>query len=225
MRFQALFQTFPCLPCQFVGFRLQCTRLIAAIGCDEARQDRIASFREPGAATGNLGRAMKGLRQVRKARAQFGLRHQVVVRRQAAALVHRYDRSLGDGKQCVMSLEIGCLVEEGIVHRDDGKVHVIGQRQKRILGALVMVLRALDFDIEAITETGLEARQPRAGNTIRRQDRGDGTGRSAGQQDQARMVLLKPLHRQDQTAGPLALPIERRNEVNEIAVTLFIHGQ
>ena len=145
-------------------------------GDGEGRQDRLALRRHEGAAAGDDERVVDRLRQVGEQGAHLGGGLEVVLGRQAAALLLADIGAAGDAEQRVVRLEHGAVGEEGVVGGDQRQVVGIGEIDQALLDArLRRQAVAHQLDVEA---AGEQAPSGAAGSSRRhRPGRRRGSGR------------------------------------------------
>ena len=125
----------------------------------EGRQDRPARLRDEGAAPRDDQRVVAGLGQVGEQRPHLGGGPEVMMRRQAPAVVVGDGTPLRDAQQRVVRLVDIAVGEIGVVGRDQRHIVRIGEIDQPGLAArLVRQAVPLQFDVEPAREHVLEAR-------------------------------------------------------------------
>ena len=149
---QPLGQALARLPRQLVGLGLDGRIAVGRIAGRKARQDRVAGLRIVGAAARDLDGVVDRLGDVGEQRRHFGLRAQMVVRRQPAAVVLGDHRALGDRDQRVMRVEILARQEERLVGGDQRQIVPVGEIDGGGLERAVVAGQPLDLDVEPVAE-------------------------------------------------------------------------
>ena len=109
----------------------------------EIRQDGFAGLHARGAAHGDLDARLQRVRQIREQLHHLLARLEMMLRRQAAAVVVGDDLPLRDRQQRVMRLVILRRREEGLVGGHDGQAIAVGERQQLALDQpLILAIRA-----------------------------------------------------------------------------------
>ncbi len=126
--------------------------LAGAVG-GEGRQDRLARLRDEGAAPGDDQRVVAGLRQIGEQRAHFRRRAEIMLGRQALAIVIGDRAALRDAHQRVVRLVEVAVGKIGVVGRDQWQVMGVGEIDETGLAArLFRHAVPLQFDVEPVGE-------------------------------------------------------------------------
>ena len=149
---------------EFLRLRLFGRLGIFTIGRGEARQDGRTVFWEIRAAHGDLDRIVDRFGQIGEKRGHLGLAFQIIIRRQASAVIHRNHRAFGNRHQRVMRVEILARRKERLVGRHQRQIVRVGEIDRRRFQRTVVILHALEFDIQPVAESVFQEKQPLFGD-------------------------------------------------------------
>ena len=194
----------------------------------KARQDGSPRLHPVGAAHGDLDRVLDRLGKVGKQCGHLGLRLEIVLGRQPPPVLGDENLALGDADQRVMGGIVLGLCKVSLVGGDQRNFEAVGKVDQPLLGlALGRQSMALEFDIEAVSEYGLEALKLLGGERpLPRQQRVvDGTGGTAREADQPARVFrqIVPL---DVMLGIVGRrEIGPAGEFHQVAVAFLVLGE
>ena len=205
-----------------IGLKLQFLRLVSV---GEARQDGVARPDAIGAAHGDLDGVLDRLGNVGEERRHFLLALEIMLGRQAAAILGDQHLALGDADQRVMRGVIIRLCEIGLVGRDQRHFEAVGEVDEALLRlALRQRAMALELDVKPVAEQALEALDVFGGkrSLSGHQRIIDGPLGPSGEADEACGVVREIVPR-DMVLGILgARQVGPRGELHQIVIALLV---
>jgi hypothetical protein len=175
-----------------LGLRLELGRLVAPALGVEARQDRLALLDAEGAAPGDLDRVLDRLRQVGEELGHLRRRLEIVLGRDARAILFAEIGRAGDAHQRIVGAMPLALGEADVVGGDERQAVGVGEFDHRRFDVRLDALAvAVEFDIEPVGERPckLEQRRFRRFGLALLHERGERAFAAAGERDEAFGVL------------------------------------
>ncbi len=194
----------------------------------EMRQDRLALGHPEGTAPGNRQGVVDGIGQIGEQRPHLLGRLEIVLGRQAAAVVLLQRGALRDAHQGVVRLVHVAIREIDVVGGDQRQVQAV--RRSNDHGLHLAVLRppvTVEFDVEATGKGGAESLQQGfriLASAFPDQPAGRAVG-SSGKHDQPFAPCLQAFERHLRCCSRLGFQKGRRNKAQQILVTLRVLHQ
>ena len=228
-RRQPLAQALLGLAPQLGGFQPRLLGLAdRVVAGDEARQNRLAALGAEDAALGDLDRVLERLGQIGE-----HLRHrlgalEVVLARDAAAVVLHHVAPFRDAQQRIVRLVIIGGREVGLVGGDDRDLVRVGEPQElRLHLVLAPEAVALHLDVEPVAEGALQLEEARLRQRLLALAQGavDGSVGAAGECDEPARVRLERGGGGVHALGVGRLEVGPAHELHQIGVARLVHGE